>query len=86
MWSIDFQPAPPPADPAILASETPAPAAKPDVNIPKTILVTVDEDMRLAEVANRHATSVAILNELNEVNLSPEQMIKTGSQLYVPGR
>ena len=42
--------------------------------------------MRLAEVANQHATSVAILNELNEVNLSPEQMIKTGSQLYVPGR
>ena len=67
-----YQPAPPPTEPA-------------SVDIPKTILVTVDKNMRLLEVANRHATSVAILNRLNEVNLSPEQMIKIGSQLYVPG-
>jgi len=81
-----YQPAPPPEHPDIPAPETPAPTTVKAVDIAKTILVTVDKDMRLAEVANRHATSVAVLNELNEVDLSPEQMIKTGSQLYVPGR
>ncbi len=81
-----YQPAPPPENSGILPSGPPESTALKSVDIPKTILVTVDKDMRLAEVANQHATSVAILNELNEVNLSPEQMIKTGSQLYVPDR
>jgi len=81
-----YQPAPPPEHPGIPAPETPTPTTITTVALQKTILVTVDQDMRLAEVANQHATSVAVLNELNEVNLSPEQMIKTGSQLYVPDR
>ena len=81
-----YQPAPPPEHPGILAPGAAPPATVQSVDLPKNILVTVDQDMRLAEVANRHATSVTVLNELNEVNLSPEQMIKTGSQLYVPGR
>jgi LysM repeat protein len=81
-----YQPAPPPESPGPLAPATPEPSAVSALNTPKTILVTVDKDMRLAEVANQHATSVTVLNELNEVSLSPEQMIKTGSQLYVPGR
>lgn len=65
-------PAPPSPDPAATATAT--------------TLVTVDENVRFAEIASRHRTSVAVLNRLNEIDLSPEQMIKTGSQLYVPGQ
>jgi len=47
-------------------------------------LVVIDENSRLAEIANRYLTDVATLNRLNNVDLAPEQMIKSGSQLYIP--
>ena len=57
-----------------------------DAEQQSTMLITVEGDMPLSAVASSHETSVATLNALNELDLSPEQMIKTGSQLYVPGR
>lgn len=72
-----------------LANRRVPPVAEPsgkDFDKSATILVTVDGNTRFAEIASRHRTSVAVLNQLNEVDLSPEQMIKTGSQIYVPDR
>ncbi len=57
-----------------------------DVKPPEPRLVPVSRDSRLAEIARLHRTTVAQINKLNDVDLSPEQMIRSGSQLYVPGR
>ena len=51
---------------------------------PKPRLVPVSKDSRLSEIAKLHCTTVAQINKLNDVELSPEQMIRSGSQLYVP--
>lgn len=48
--------------------------------------VPVSRDSRLREIARLHNTTVAEINRLNDVDLSPEQMIQSGSQLLVPGR
>lgn len=53
---------------------------------PEPRLVPVARDSRLAEIAQLHNTTVARINELNDVELSSEQMIRSGSQLYIPGR
>jgi len=52
----------------------------------KPRLVPISRDSRLSEIAQLHGTSVATINQLNDRNLSPEQMIRSGSQLYVPAR
>jgi len=52
----------------------------------KPRLVPISRDSRLSEIAQLHRTTVATINQLNDVNLSPEQMIRSGSQLYVPSR
>lgn len=49
-------------------------------------LITVQEDTRLSEIAEQHKTTVARINSLNQRDLSPKQMIKEGSQLFVPPR
>lgn len=82
----DYQLAPPPEIKGLGWIEDDSPALASAFSPQATKLITVESNMRLSEVASRHATSVAELNKLNEINLSPEQMIKTGSQLYVPGR
>lgn len=51
---------------------------------PTIELVTIDEDLRFSEIARQFDTTVERLNELNKRQLSPRQMIKAGSQLYVP--
>jgi LysM repeat protein len=58
----------------------------PALSVSKPELVIVSKNSRLSEIAGRHQTTVAKLNQLNNVELSPDQMIKTGSQLYIPGR
>ena len=83
------------------ASEPPAPslyqkALKPTPPVEETIepeplvsepvLITLDEDTRFSQIANNHQTTVTMLNELNKRELSPDQMIKAGSQLYIPSR
>lgn len=45
---------------------------------------TLQQDTRFKEIARQHYTTVAKLNKLNKVNLSPEQVIKAGSQVIVP--
>ncbi len=50
----------------------------------KPRLVPVSKDSRLSEIAKLHCTTVEQINKLNDVELSPEQMIRSGSQLYVP--
>lgn len=45
---------------------------------------TLPQDTRFKEIAKQHYTTVAKLNKLNKVNLSPEQIIKAGSQVVVP--
>ena len=49
-------------------------------------LVKISRDSRFTEIANRYRTTVANLNNLNDVDLSGQQMIRSGSLLYVPGR
>jgi hypothetical protein len=49
-------------------------------------LVTIEENIRFSEIARRYGTSVEELNILNKRELSPKQMIKAGSQLYIPGQ
>ena len=82
-------PSPPRGNPYLKALEEAPPTlddAGPiqDLNEPK--LVTLDEDTRFSKIASDHQTTVALLNKLNHRDLSPEQMIKAGSQLYIPGR
>ncbi len=47
-------------------------------------LVTVGQNRRLDEIARFYGTDVPTINSLNQVSLSPAQVIKMGSQLYVP--
>jgi LysM repeat protein len=71
---------------------TEAPAKKQDSPAPEiellspdaTDLVVIDENSRMTDIANRYLTDVATLNKLNNVELAPDQMIKSGSQLYIP--
>ncbi len=49
-----------------------------------TQLITVRKDQRLQEIAQNFRTSVYSLNRLNDINLQPHQMVRAGSELYVP--
>ncbi len=49
-------------------------------------LVVIQKNTRFFEIAKQHQSSVDELNRLNEVSLSSNQMVKAGSQLYVPKR
>lgn len=49
-----------------------------------TELIVIDENSRLTDIANRFLTDVATLNRLNNIELAPDQMIKSGSQIYIP--
>ncbi|MGJ8696559.1 MAG: LysM peptidoglycan-binding domain-containing protein [Verrucomicrobiaceae bacterium] len=66
-------PRPTPATPPITA---------PKANTPQ--LITVSENRRLDDIARFYGTDVSTINRLNEVSLSAAQIIKTGSQIYVP--
>lgn len=56
----------------------------PEPETESTDLVVIDENSRLTDIASRYLTDVATLNKLNNVELAPDQMIKSGSQLYIP--
>lgn len=87
------QPSPPqassrkPAAPQETSSPTP-----PRMSVASTIsapsrrpqLIVVSENRRLDEIATFYSTDISIINELNQVSLSPSQMIQKGSQIYVP--
>ncbi|MDB4354126.1 LysM peptidoglycan-binding domain-containing protein [Akkermansiaceae bacterium] len=47
-------------------------------------LVTVSQNRRLDDIARYYGTDVPTINRLNQVSLSPAQIIKAGSQLHVP--
>jgi LysM repeat protein len=47
-------------------------------------LVTVSQNRRLDDIARFYGTDVPTINSLNQVSLSPAQVIKMGSQIYVP--
>ena len=59
---------------------------EPEPLVSEPVLITLDEDTRFSQIANNHQTTVTMLNELNKRELSPDQMIKAGSQLYIPSR
>ena len=46
-------------------------------------LVVIRENLRFSEIAERYETTVKDLNSLNQRNLSPQQLIKSGSQFYI---
>lgn len=69
--------------PTRMASEPPLMSTAPE--IPKRPqLIVVSENRRLDEIARFYSTNISTINELNQVSLSPSQMIKRGSQIYVP--
>ena len=45
--------------------------------------MVIREDLRFSEIAERYETTVKDLNSLNQRNLSPQQLIKSGSQFYI---
>ena len=49
----------------------------------KPRLVVIRENLRFSEIAERYETTVNDLNSLNQRHLSPQQLIKSGSQLYI---
>ena len=55
-------------------------------NLKKPRLVVIEENLRFSEIAERYETTVTDLNKLNQRDLSPQQMIKSGSQLYILSR
>ncbi|MDB4566103.1 LysM domain-containing protein, partial [Akkermansiaceae bacterium] len=55
-----------------------------DLKTPR--LVVIEENLRFSEIAERYETTVTDLNKLNQRDLSPQQMIKSGSQLYILSR
>lgn len=59
---------------------------EPPILIEEPRIVTVEKDLRLSQIAERYKTTVARINQLNNRELSPKQMIKEGSELYIPAR
>jgi len=55
-------------------------------DLKKPRLVVIEENLRFSEIAERYETTVTDLNKLNQRDLSPQQMIKSGSQLYILSR
>ena len=55
-------------------------------DLKKPRLVVIEENLRFSEIAERYETTVTDLNKLNRRDLSPQQMIKSGSQLYILSR
>ena len=85
--SLDEPPAA--SNPYLRALESTPPLAEkaePEADLSEPKLITLDEDTRFSEIASEHQTTVSLLNELNRRDLSPNQMIKAGSQLYIPTR
>lgn len=50
----------------------------------KTRLVRVTQETRYLTLAREYNTSVATLNRINQVNLSSNQLIAEGSELFIP--
>ncbi len=71
---------------ALESTSTLADQAGAELDLSEPKLITLDEDTRFSEIASEHQTTVSLLNELNRRDLSPNQMIKAGSQLYIPTR
>lgn len=72
--------------PALQATE---PTIPPRISTPASSpespqLIVVSENRRLDEIARFYHTDVATINKLNQVILSPAQIIKNGSEIYVP--
>jgi LysM repeat protein len=68
----------PPPPPRITAAATsPTHSSGPE-------LVTVSQNRRLDDIARFYSTDVPTINSLNQVSLSPAQVIKMGSQIYIP--
>ena len=67
-----------PAVQAVRASNPPPATIKPQ-------LMMVRKDRRFSYLAELWGTDVATLNRLNNLNCHQHQLIKAGSQLYVPG-
>ena len=55
-------------------------------DLKKPRLVVIEKNLRFFEIAERYETTVTDLNKLNRRDLSPQQMIKSGSQLYILSR
>ena len=55
-------------------------------DLKKPRLVVIEENLRFFEIAELYETTVMDLNKLNKRNLSPKQMIKSGSQFYILSR
>ena len=75
--------------PPLLAEnpEKPKKPVEPDPSLldpDTTELIVIEENSRLTDIANRFLTDVATLNRLNNIELAPDQMIKSGSQIYIP--
>ena len=66
--------------PEVRRLEDPTPLPSPD----EPRLINVEYDARFVDIATTHNTTVSQLNELNNRQLNPLQMIKAGSQLFVP--
>jgi hypothetical protein len=56
------------------------------IDLKKPRLVVIEKNLRFFEIAERYETTVTDLNKLNRRDLSPQQMIKSGSQLYILSR
>ena len=63
---------------------TPPPRIAAAVHSSRPELVTVNQNRRLDDIARLYGTDVPTINSLNQVSLSPAQVIKMGSQIYVP--
>ncbi|MEN8772935.1 MAG: LysM peptidoglycan-binding domain-containing protein [Akkermansiaceae bacterium] len=57
-----------------------------EADLKNPTLIVIKEDIRFSEIADQYETTVANLNKLNKRELSPRQMIKGGSQLFIPSR
>lgn len=65
--------------------EEPKPVEEPEPgSLSEPRLIVLAEDTRFSAIANEHKTTVSMLNQLNQQNLKPGQMIKAGSQIYIP--
>lgn len=63
----------------------PSPPEQPPLpDLEDTKFIKIAENLYYRDIANHYATDVATLNRLNQVNLSPDQVVKQGSQLNVP--
>jgi LysM repeat protein len=74
-------PAPAPENPKP-ADDTPEPSAAPQAE--KIIHIVVDAEITYQDLATKHGTNVARLNQLNGLDLDGTVPLAKGSELYVP--